>query len=328
MPSTWPDSATCPRRPSIPKSCCSTIQDHLGGSNIITDGSGNLVQHVQYSPYGEIEYELYLSVSVNYLFTGQEFDREAGLYYYNARYYDPEIGRFIQPDTIIPDPSDNQAYNRYSYCRNNPIMLTDPSGHEFRGTPVAGQSVNEDEINAQLGALGVQNPADLNFGTTTETEVWRRHLLRDYLMTGNLHPDGQAEMESWGLDSPDQYFNSIQQQVAEREQESLNNIGAVWHTIGAVVGAVVGYFCYPAAPAAYAIVANGGYYLQTGDESLSGLSNTRDPESQDPYIVAGGEFGCESSYHSNILADSGNGFNLNNMYASNLPGDTMSTDTG
>ena len=74
--------------------------DHLGGSNIITDGSGNLVQHVQYSPYGEIDYELNLGVSVNYLFTGQEFDREAGLYYYNARYYDPEIGRFIQPDTI------------------------------------------------------------------------------------------------------------------------------------------------------------------------------------------------------------------------------------
>ena len=104
--------------------------DHLGGSNIITDSSGNLVQHVQYSPYGEIDYELNLGVSVNYLFTGQEFDREAGLYYYNARYYDPEIGRFIQPDTIIPYVFDSQSFNRYAYCRNNPVMCVDPSGHQ------------------------------------------------------------------------------------------------------------------------------------------------------------------------------------------------------
>ncbi|MDD2237963.1 MAG: hypothetical protein PHG65_12225 [Kiritimatiellae bacterium] len=103
--------------------------DHLGGSNIITDGQGNIVQQVQYTPYGKISYELNLGVSVNYLYTGQQLDRETGLYYYNARYYDPDIGRFIQPDTIIPNPTDSQAYNRYSYCLNNPVMMKDPSGH-------------------------------------------------------------------------------------------------------------------------------------------------------------------------------------------------------
>ena len=76
------------------------------------------------------------------------------------------------------------------------MMLVDPSGHEFRGTPVAGQSLNEDEINAQLRELGIENPEDLNWGTSSETELWRRHLLRDYLLTGNLHPDGVDEMES------------------------------------------------------------------------------------------------------------------------------------
>ena len=61
-------------------------------------------------------------------FTGQRLDG-TGLYYYNARYYDPTIGRFISTDTVIPDPTNPQAFNRYSYCLNNPLKYIDPSGH-------------------------------------------------------------------------------------------------------------------------------------------------------------------------------------------------------
>jgi RHS repeat-associated protein len=62
------------------------------------------------------------------LFTGQRLD-STGLYYYGARYYDPQIGRFISPDTIVPDPANPQSLNRYSYCLNNPLKYTDPTGH-------------------------------------------------------------------------------------------------------------------------------------------------------------------------------------------------------
>jgi RHS repeat-associated protein len=61
------------------------------------------------------------------LFTGQRLDH-TGLYYYNARYYDTSIGRFISPDTIIPNPANPQNFNRYSYCLNNPLKYADPSG--------------------------------------------------------------------------------------------------------------------------------------------------------------------------------------------------------
>jgi hypothetical protein len=44
-------------------------------------------------------------------------------------YYDPELGRFIQPDTVIPDLGNPQSYNRYSYVMNNPLRYNDPSGH-------------------------------------------------------------------------------------------------------------------------------------------------------------------------------------------------------
>lgn len=47
----------------------------------------------------------------------------------NARLYDPIVGRFISPDTIIPNAGNSQAYNRYTYVKNNPLSLVDPSGH-------------------------------------------------------------------------------------------------------------------------------------------------------------------------------------------------------
>jgi hypothetical protein len=49
--------------------------------------------------------------------------------YYGARYYSPEYRIFIQPDTLLPDPYNPQALNRYAYVLNNPVKYTDPSGH-------------------------------------------------------------------------------------------------------------------------------------------------------------------------------------------------------
>jgi RHS repeat-associated protein len=62
------------------------------------------------------------------LFTGQKLD-STGLYFYNARYYDPAIGRFISADTIVQSISNPQVLNRYSYALNNPLKYTEPSGH-------------------------------------------------------------------------------------------------------------------------------------------------------------------------------------------------------
>ncbi len=64
----------------------------------------------------------------SYRFTGQREDT-TGLYFYNARYYDPVVGRFAQADTIVPQPGNPQSFNRYSYTLNNPVKYRDPSGH-------------------------------------------------------------------------------------------------------------------------------------------------------------------------------------------------------
>jgi RHS repeat-associated protein len=61
--------------------------------------------------------------------TDQELDKESGLYNYDARLYDPIIGRFVSADSIVPGRFDSQAFDRYAYTLNNPIKYTDPSGH-------------------------------------------------------------------------------------------------------------------------------------------------------------------------------------------------------
>jgi len=65
-----------------------------------------------------------------YTHTGQYSNMsEFGLMYYNARWYDPYLNRWAQPDTIIPDPGNPQDWDRYAYTRNNALKYTDPSGH-------------------------------------------------------------------------------------------------------------------------------------------------------------------------------------------------------
>jgi RHS repeat-associated protein len=67
-------------------------------------------------------------------YTGQYRD-DTGLLYYHARYYDPVLGRFISPDTLVPDPTDPQDLNRYTYAKNNPMRYTDPTGHSVQPPP-------------------------------------------------------------------------------------------------------------------------------------------------------------------------------------------------
>ncbi|MFH0860886.1 MAG: RHS repeat-associated core domain-containing protein [Candidatus Altiarchaeota archaeon] len=101
------------------------LKDHLGSTSVITDAAGQEIARQSYTPFGET-----IDNAINkYLYTDQEYDIESGLYYYGARYYNPTIKRFTQPDTIIQDPYDPQTLNRYSYVRNNPLKYTDPSGN-------------------------------------------------------------------------------------------------------------------------------------------------------------------------------------------------------
>ena len=107
------------------------IPDHLHSAEIMATASGGVAQHYEYTAYGNNRYTLSTTAfPITRRYTSQAFDEETGLYYYgNSRYYDPVIGRFIQPDTMIPNFFDPQTYDRYAYARDNPLFYVDPSGH-------------------------------------------------------------------------------------------------------------------------------------------------------------------------------------------------------
>lgn len=98
------------------------IQDHLGSTVGVTDGTGNVVATNSYDSFGNPSNS---SFSTRYQFTGREFDSFSGLQYSRARFYDPQIGRFISEDPIGFAGGD---VNLYGYVRNNPLMFNDPFG--------------------------------------------------------------------------------------------------------------------------------------------------------------------------------------------------------
>lgn len=104
--------------------------DRLGSTKLITDPSGGTANGNSYSyaAFGRTVAKGGAQANERG-FTGQREDSEVGLIYMGARYYDPLTGRFISPDTIVPDPENPQSLNRYAYCMNNPVSYVDPSGH-------------------------------------------------------------------------------------------------------------------------------------------------------------------------------------------------------
>lgn len=105
--------------------------DHNGSISLITNGNGDVVARYEYTPYGNILSDHSTGIEISdEKYTGQKYDSGTGLHYYNARYYDSEIGRFISPDAIIDGSSTTQGWNRYMYVHGNPVMNNDPSGHQ------------------------------------------------------------------------------------------------------------------------------------------------------------------------------------------------------
>jgi RHS repeat-associated protein len=98
--------------------------DHLGSVQAIEGVNGN-VQRQSFTPFGIPTGGMIAGETRG--FTGQRHDA-TGLIYLNSRYYDPAIGRFISPDTVVPTGSPI-GLNRYAYAYNTPTMFTDPSGH-------------------------------------------------------------------------------------------------------------------------------------------------------------------------------------------------------
>ena len=106
-----------------------THTDHLGGSSVITDENGSLVQLLDYYPFGDVRLdEKQGNFDEKHKYTGHEHDDDTSLNYMKARYQNPKTGLFISKDPWGGNRFDPQTLNKYNYSRNNPIYYYDPTG--------------------------------------------------------------------------------------------------------------------------------------------------------------------------------------------------------
>jgi RHS repeat-associated protein len=145
--------------------------DHLGSSSYITNLDGEVVQHIEYVPFGEVFVEERNNIwNTPYLFNAKEFDEETGLYYYGARYYEPRLSLWISCD---PLEENHYEISSYCYTGNNPIKYSDPNGEDWRDKVKGfGAAIFDNatggvtNIRSWVGKH-VNNPADFNVGLTT-----------------------------------------------------------------------------------------------------------------------------------------------------------------
>ena len=114
--------------------------DHLGSVSAYTDENGNLVQELSYDAWGRrrnpVNWEYYSSTEDADAwhprgFGGHEHLDVFDMVNMDGRMYDPVVGRFLSPDPYIQMPDFTQSLNRYAYCINNPLSLTDPTGYNW-----------------------------------------------------------------------------------------------------------------------------------------------------------------------------------------------------
>jgi RHS repeat-associated protein len=111
-------------------------RDYLGSTNAVTDETGTLLEHDGYDPWGKRrnpdgtdDPEDLIASQTDKGFTGHEHLQEVALINMGGRIYDPLVGRFTSPDSVVQSAMNSQSFNRYTYGYNNPLSYIDPTGH-------------------------------------------------------------------------------------------------------------------------------------------------------------------------------------------------------
>ncbi|NEQ54212.1 MAG: RHS repeat protein, partial [Leptolyngbya sp. SIO3F4] len=107
------------------------LVDHQGSVRDIIDNQGAILNHITYNSYGNITSETNPEIEQRFGYTGRESDKEVGLMYYRARYFDPAVGTFVSEDPLGFDAGDA---NVYRYVSNQPLTFIDPYGTIQWGT--------------------------------------------------------------------------------------------------------------------------------------------------------------------------------------------------
>jgi len=127
-----------------------------------------------------------IRVILLFVVTGQKSDG-TGLLYYNARYYDPQLGTFLSPDTLVPDGGRVVDFNRFLYARGNPLKYADPNGHCSTTKSGEPDMENDGECWQMAHSIAGSGYTEQGFrddwGDTTTPEWWLNHIANQSFAT-------------------------------------------------------------------------------------------------------------------------------------------------
>ncbi|HSF43824.1 MAG TPA: SpvB/TcaC N-terminal domain-containing protein [Thermoanaerobaculia bacterium] len=178
--------------------------DHLGSTQFVTDATGEVYQHLEYFPSGEVWADESSETQRNpYLFSGKELDEETGLSYFGARYYDARPGQWISPDPILDEmldvgkvaeadtslaPTRPNGYP-YSYAGNDPVDLGDPQGL------AKGKAPGLKPFKARIELMGATPTKKSAVGIAVRQRMQKQGLLRNF---GTANEEVHVEIDHAG----------------------------------------------------------------------------------------------------------------------------------
>jgi RHS repeat-associated protein len=172
------------------------LSDHEGTIRDVVNNTGTVVDHRQYGSFGQLTSETDAAVDFLFGYTGQAMDRDTahpldandkGLDYYDARWYDAAVGRFLSEDPAADD------VNLYRYCGNNPWNYTDPTGmYQYQGTG-AGTSWFPSTCNADVNQIIAGVGSSSQYTPMTQEEINRIQIVpSSTLSMGSIGLGGTA----------------------------------------------------------------------------------------------------------------------------------------
>lgn len=181
--------------------------DHLGSLLTITDEQGNVTAEQNFDAWGRRRHATtWAYTGLNQLpgwlnrgYTGHEMLEMFDLVNMNGRLYDPKTARMLSADPVLQEGGNTQNYNKYSYCLNNPLKYTDPSGYAF--TPSAGgsQFTGLGGLRSMGGNIGAGHDGNGNalWGANFDGNLSTSHWGANGISTGpSAHLDAQHESET------------------------------------------------------------------------------------------------------------------------------------
>jgi RHS repeat-associated protein len=199
--------------------------DPLGTILLLTDEQGQKVAAYDYDAFGRIR-QSEGSLKNSLQFTAREWDPAAGLYYFRARYYDPDLGRFITPDPATPRMDEPFDFNPYLYARGNPLRFIDPLGTSAGFTP-AEQLYDAESALRQYRDI-VQNPEKNGLGPGRDGLEMYEEQIRSleneiaHLRSRGVTPQRPPE---WGPEKPDfsmeEFLERLERRTSARGNQTM-----------------------------------------------------------------------------------------------------------